>query len=338
MPFNEIIGQERWKHILSHSIKNQRLSHAYLFLGPENTGKRHAAIIFAKSLLCRDFKEDPCRKCPSCIKIQNLAHPDLLLIEPEKNIIAIETIRNTKKFVGFKPFEGDRKIIIINRADKMTKEAANSLLKTLEEPPQDTIIILLSPHSYALYPTIVSRCQKIVLNLLPPPLIKDFLIKEHSIEPEKAEQISLISGGRIGKALYLKENLDLKKRNMAQEMLFGLFSKKIDVIFKTAKDLSKEKEGLDEIFDWLSLLVRDTALLCSGADIDHIINRDIAGDIKRFSENLSSPSTYKIYEIIKSTRLLLKSNVNPQLALENMMLDISGLKRKGAMLPTWSQS
>ena len=178
MSFREIIGQEQLKKMMGLAIDRKRLSHAYLFSGPDNTGKRVASIIFAKSLLCSDFKESPCEKCSSCKKIEKLSHPDLLIVEPEpeKDIISIETIRKIKKFVGFKPFEGDKKIIIIDRVDKMKKEAANSLLKTLEEPPHDTLFILICPNIHSLYPTILSRCQRVRFHLLPSPVIKDFLI------------------------------------------------------------------------------------------------------------------------------------------------------------------
>lgn len=110
MPFKEIEGQERLKTVLYNSIKNNKLSHAYLFLGPENTGKKYATMIFAKSLLCHDFTEDPCERCVSCMKVQSLSHPDLLLIEPEKNCIKIETIKNIKRYVIFKPFEGKKRL------------------------------------------------------------------------------------------------------------------------------------------------------------------------------------------------------------------------------------
>ena len=326
MPFKEIIGQKRLKTILYNSMLHDMLSHAYLFLGPENTGKKHAAMVFAKSLLCLDFKEDPCNLCPSCKKIQNLTHPDLLIIEPEKNSIKIEAMRHVKRYVGLKPFEAKRKIVIIDRMDKATKEASNSFLKILEEPPLDTIFVLTSPAYHSLLPTIVSRCQKIMFHLLPPSLITDFLREKHSLDKKKAEQLSLLSRGRIGRALFLKDNLDLKNRERAFEIISDLSLDRLDVILKSAKSLAKEKEDMDELFEWLFLLCRDIAVLDQTADTSHVINRDRVEDLKGLAGTIPVKAVYKIYDTVKNTQLLLKRNVNTQLALENMMIDVSSLK------------
>ncbi|HUU51233.1 MAG TPA: DNA polymerase III subunit delta' [Nitrospinota bacterium] len=326
MPFKEIVGQERLKTILYNSIKNNEFSHAYLFLGPENTGKRYAAMIFAKSLLCQDFKEDPCERCVPCKKVQNLSHPDLLLIEPEKNSIKIETIKNIKKDISFKPFEGKKKIVIIDKVDKTTKEASNALLKTLEEPPKDTIFILISPNYYSLLPTIVSRCQKITFHQLSSSIIREFLIKTHSMDYQKAEWISLLSRGRIGKAILIKDNSNFKSRDKAWEIISRLSLNQMDVIFNNVKELTTEKEDLDEIFEWLFLFCRDIAVIKNRADTTYIINNDLIGDLENLSQRLSISAIHDIYAEIKNTDLLLRKNVNHRLALENMIMNIFSIR------------
>lgn len=143
---------------------------------------------------------------------------------------------------------------------------------------------------------------------------------------QKAEWISLLSRGRIGKAIPLKNNLNFKNRNKAWEIISHLSFNKMDVIFNNVKELTKEKEDLDEIFEWLFLFCRDIAVLKNGADTTYIINNDLMKDLQNVSQGLSISALHDIYVEIKNTELFLKKNVNPRLALENMIMNISCLK------------
>ena len=139
-----------------------------------------------------------------------------------------------------------------------------------------------------------------------------------------------LSRGRIGRALFLKDNLDLKNRERAFEIISDLSLDRLDVILKSAKSLAKEKEDMDELFEWLFLLCRDIAVLDQTADTSHVINRDRVEDLKGLAGTIPVKAVYKIYDTVKNTQLLLKRNVNTQLALENMMIDVSSLKAGGS--------
>jgi DNA polymerase-3 subunit delta' len=187
-------------------LKTGHISHACLFSGIEGIGKRSVAISFAKALNCQQIKEDSCNQCLSCQKIEKKTHPDLFTIGPEKNVIRIETIREFQRRIIFRPLEGKQKVVIINHAEKLNLHAANCLLKTLEEPPQDTVIILVANTTRGLIPTIVSRCQKI------------------HFTPLKKEEISL---------LLQKRNIVKNKANLVASLAQGSIKKTCDAFFKS---------------------------------------------------------------------------------------------------------
>ena len=164
--FDEIIGNEQIKGELRKSLKENKVSHSYMFVGIEGIGKQMTAKAFAQMILCINEEERGCQKCKSCIEFQSHNHPDFLYIEPDGNSIKIEQIRYLQRKIQEKPIISDRKVYIINDADKMTKEAQNCLLKTLEEPPEYALIILILSNENKLLNTIKSRCTKISFNKL----------------------------------------------------------------------------------------------------------------------------------------------------------------------------
>ncbi|MBI5788339.1 MAG: DNA polymerase III subunit delta' [Candidatus Schekmanbacteria bacterium] len=160
MGWNQIKGQNRVVKILCRALAQKRLPHAYLFYGIEGVGKKLTALHLAKVVNCRQQTEEPCGICPACHKVDKAIHPDVILIQPEEGeSIKIEQIRRLQEEIAYKPFEGYFKVWIIDQADKMTQQAANCLLKTLEEPPASSLIILLAVQEESLLPTIISRCQ-----------------------------------------------------------------------------------------------------------------------------------------------------------------------------------
>ena len=178
MSLKDIIGNEKNKELLEQIIKTNNIAHSYMFIGRESIGKLLFAKGFAKAILCLGQKK-PCNECKSCIEFDTYNNPDFDIIEPESNSIKINQIRELTKKVYEKPVVSNRKVYIINDSNYMTKEAQNSLLKTLEEPPEYVTIILVSDNENMFLPTIKSRCTKILFNKLTKDELKKILQKEY---------------------------------------------------------------------------------------------------------------------------------------------------------------
>ncbi len=192
--------QERGKRVINKAITSGRVSHAYLIYGMEGIGKKAMGLYISSALNCNSFKElsSPCLSCNSCRKIWEGTHPDTISIVPLKNIIRIDTIRDIHNKLKTHPYEANFRVILINQAEKMTQEAANALLKSLEEPIGSNVFVLTTREPEELLPTIVSRCQKLSLSPLPEEAIKEYLSEmEPSVTKELLDVVSTISGGSL---------------------------------------------------------------------------------------------------------------------------------------------
>ena len=216
MTFDRIIGHSRQKDFLRRTLANNRLAHAYLFEGPEGVGKRLTALALARAVYC--LEGNGCGDCVPCRKIDHNNHPDLQIIEPDGQKIKIEQIRELQRTLSFKPVESSRRICLIDQADKMNEAAANSLLKTLEEPSAETLIILLSARPEALLTTVLSRCQRLPFNRLPQACIESTLIEQRGFGRDEAHIIAALADGSFQLALdrdpdfYLKHRIEILKR------------------------------------------------------------------------------------------------------------------------------
>ncbi len=323
MSFKDIIGQNRTGIILQNAIRNGSVAHAYLFFGPEGVGKRFTAITFAKALNCLKEKEDSCDECDSCRKIDGANHPDVTGISPEGNYIKIEQMRRLQRTVSFRAYEGRRKVVILDGADEMTDEAANSFLKTLEEPPDETVLILICSNIHALLPTIISRCQGIRFNLLPVESIMDILIKEKGIGIEEARLAASLCKGRPGKAMDIDVETTLKNREEAFTILSDPLTEGVSSIFSRADIWTKDSDKVDDLLDHLSNLCRDIAILKCSGNRDLITNLDMIDGLRSVSERLSLSVVQSMFRMVQNTRGFLKRNANLHLAIEVMMMRIS---------------
>src|SRR5512139_1361138 len=217
MPFDAVLGQQQAIHQLRTALRSGHLAHAYLFSGIEGIGKCMAAIAFAKALNCQTHADDFCDDCAACRKTEKQLHPDIFFIEPDKNIIKIEQVRDIQKKIIFKPLEGRKKVVIIDQAEKLNLHAANCLLKTLEEPPDDTVLILVASTALPLLPTILSRCQSIRFAPLGVESLRSFL--ERRGGSENAGFIAAFAQGSIKRALVLLETAFLSRRKEIIELL-----------------------------------------------------------------------------------------------------------------------
>lgn len=296
---------------LKTSIKNDRLSHAYIFLGPSGVGKRAAALYFAKILNCGSaLSGEPCEACPSCLKINSLSHPDISVISPDKegSSIKIDDIRALIKDIYLKPFEARKKVYIIERADHMKHEAANALLKTLEEPPTDSILILIAEDLNSLFHTIVSRSQVVRFFPLKNKDIENILTEEYALDATAAHVLAQLSGGRLGEALKFREGDAFSKRSALINKLSSGAGAEMDFDGIAKEDV---RFYLDILLTWF----RDIINTKARADETLLVNIDKKDIITNEAKRLSFDYLEDVLNGIEATYLYLDQSVNQKLAM-----------------------
>lgn len=253
--FDLFVGQTQAKEILSRSITNGRMSHAYLFQGPSGVGKRRFAQLFAQRINCIVTEGESCQSCPSCKKMAAGVHPDFIAIEPDGAAIKISQIRELKKTLSYPPFESGYRIVFIAdiHITMHRREVVNSLLKTLEEPPDSTIFVLTTDESSDLLPTIISRCQVVPFYSLTQNDIQ-ISLQGQGVESAVAKKAAAAAAGSLGRAEALCQNGHLE---LVEELIRAISSLKatepgaVEIIFRTAEKMAKLK---DELSDFLELL------------------------------------------------------------------------------------
>jgi DNA polymerase III subunit delta' len=305
MSFNDILNQAKAKEILAGQIKQNKIAHAYLFLGNDGVGRKKTAMEFAKVLNCQGDEN-----CQSCRKIDKGIHPDVQLVDFEwqarfedkdlqlQKSIKIDTVRELQKRVNLKPGEGKWRVFIIEPAEKITLEAANSLLKTLEEPPAWTLMILLAKNKENLLPTIVSRAQVINFGPLDTKDIRDFLITKYGTDKEKAETLAVKAEGSLGAAVRLLESDD--------GAISGLWSRFRENSVSAGEVLSLSQSYSKNARALLNEFLND-------AKLDF---RDNPAKHKKALENIMLANN------------LLGKNVNPQMVLDNLFLKLCGFDNR----------
>lgn len=292
MIFKGIIGNTKTKEILETALKNKNILHSYLFHGEEGIGKYLIAREFAKGILCENYKDEPCENCKSCIEFNTNNHPDFLTINPDGNNIKIEQIRYMNSKILEKPVISKRKVYIINDSDKMTKEAQNSLLKTLEEPPEYAVIILICSQESNLLTTIGSRCTKIEFNSLNKEEIRKYF---GSIGQNVSDEIIELADGSISKAI--KRIPKQEKYKKLEELIEQIESiDKLDILKQ--EFIYEEK---DDIWDLLEAM-------------NNIIFKKAKEEGKLKYLNC--------VKIIESTKERLKANSNFDMCIDNLLLGI----------------
>lgn len=290
--FEKIIGNDKNKNILKKTIEQNKISHSYIFWGTEGIGKKKIASEYAKKILCIEQKENEC-KCKSCIEFDSNNNPDFQIIEPDEGKIKIEQIREMQRRVAEKPIISTKKVYIINNADTMTKEAQNCLLKTLEEPPEYIMIILICSNEDNLLSTIKSRCTRMYYEPLEIEQVKKYL-KENYNEENIEEEIIKLSQGSIGKAIQLNENKQIYKN--IEKIMTDINKKDLLEIIQLSEEIYKEKEQINQILEYMNVLSLDL----SRKDSRYI----------------------KCIEIIEETKKRLKANSNYDMCIDNLLFNM----------------
>jgi DNA polymerase-3 subunit delta' len=327
MGFEEIIGHEKQKSLLLSFLEHERMPHALLFSGQDGIGKKKTAVEFAKHILCEQGKG--CGACKACARIDRGTHPDFITLSRQEGeaSIGIDLIRGNeeKKIRGINqevyeyPYEGKKRIIIIDGAEALTREAANALLKTLEEPPPFNAFFLITASEEELPHTIRSRCSRIFFTALRQEQLKRYFTESLLIDGPLAETLSSISFGSIGAGIFWleKENLEMRKRLV--EAITGKHKSFLNVTLLSER-ITKNVAGVTIYLSFLLSLFRDIFVLNISHDSSMIINRDIRDilELERVDLRWIGESVKRIQETIR----IMRYNVNKWLIFENLLLHI----------------
>ena len=312
MRFSDVLGHDRSLSIIKAHLANSHFSGAYIFSGPEGIGKRMVAKIIAKQLNCTEQVDRPCGACSSCLKIQKEEHPDLHIIQHGQSQIKIEDIRDILRQANFRPYEGAVKVFIIDNAHKLNSEAANSLLKVLEEPPADVLIILITHKPQNIIKTVLSRCKVIKFCPLIRAQLETVLIKNYALDKATAHFLAYYAEGRLGLALRLKDTPLLQEKNKIFDS-FILSSKPLD-----RNIMGQSKEQLQVCLNILASWFRDIYLLKCGASDEEIIHLDRHSDLLKLIPKFSFKRLDDIMATLSESSLYLEKNINSKLLLHNL--------------------
>jgi DNA polymerase-3 subunit delta' len=342
MSFKKILCQDNLIRLFQGIIAKGRIAHAYMFTGPDGIGKALFAKELAKTLFCESRSElqrdesgeiESCDNCRTCLRVESGNHPDVHWIIPEKKdkFIKIERIHALQDYVALKPAEADRKVCIISNADRLKEEASNCLLKTLEEPPSDTIIILLTTSVKSLKKTIVSRCQVVRFNPLTSSAIETELASRFDVKPEVLGWASQFSCGSLGRAV---EFIETSKHERASYIIKRLSSLRLEDNFSFSKEIAEwdsypgetmeeKRSRLRSILDIFLQFYRDVLLCKIGIEDIPLYNQQGKEAIKSSCRKYSKMGIISIIEHIVTSIEYLNYNVNTNLTLENLHTKIA---------------
>jgi len=335
MSFKDILGHDREIAILKKALSNDKVAHAFLFVGPEGCGKRLTALSLAKSLNCSTLKDDFCGECPNCSDIENLSYTDVFVVEPREpeykgggvdhvsGTIKIDAVRDVQQRLAYRAVRGGKKICIVDGIDKMNRDAQNAFLKTLEEPPSDSVIILIASDNGAILQTIVSRCQRIFFGSLPQSIIVEILRQRLGVSEDTAKLIAAFSGGSVGRALSFDIEYFIEQRKKMVEILSQLSIRDAERIFNAAEEIAKGDAPVESL-EFLKMWYRDIAVLKEGRE-DIVINSDLLPALRHHAQAQNFNKLMSGFKMIHQAQvdIMPPRYANKQLTIENLLLQLT---------------
>src|SRR5215467_3019388 len=327
MGFSEIIGHGKQLDTLRSALVQGRLHHAYLFVGPEGVGKRTIALSLARAIHCSDRPGDFCDQCANCARIEASNHPDVRFIGPlpDKKEISIQQIREIEKELNFRSFSGGRKIAVIDPATLMNLSAQNALLKTLEEPPQNSILILIASNSGGLLPTLRSRCLRLSFGPLRRDLLAGFLAAKGTAA-ETVNLLSAISGGSLGTAMRIDGEDLREKRQLWSGLLSALKAGDYRAATETAEALSSNKEETSKFLEWAETWYRDLLIHTVTQDSKDIINLDLLAQIEEHCAHGDIEHLLSLLAQTAAASAQIQRNFNRRMVLEDLFFTVVGAR------------
>lgn len=322
--FSDIIGHDRVKQHLQAAIEQNKVSHAYIINGEAGAGKKLTASVFAQALQCEEKGSKPCTRCKSCIQAESGNHPDIIWVTHEKYSIGVDDIRKqVNNDIGIKPYVSPYKIYIINEADKMTEQAQNAILKTIEEPPEYGIFILLVNNINHMLSTMLSRCVRLDLKAVGEEEITEYLMDRHNVPDYMARLSAQFSQGNIGKAVRYGtsgEFMDIKEEVL--HLLKYIDDMKINEIIEAVKKLSQHKLEINDCIDFMQLWFRDVLMLKVTNDPNMLLFKDEYRFLLKQTKDSSYEQIETIIKAMDKAKIRLEANVNFDIAMELMLLTL----------------
>lgn len=321
--FKDIIGHEKIKEHLQKAIESDHVSHAYILTGETGMGRKSLANAFSMTLLCEKGKSDPCMECHACKQVMTNNHPDLIFVTHEKpGSIGVDDIRGQiNDTIMIRPYSSYYKIYIVDEAEKMTVQAQNALLKTIEEPPSYAIIMLLTTNQEAFLPTILSRCVQLKLKPQTDAVVKSYLMGSLGIKESRADIYAAFARGNLGRAIHLASSEEFQL--LYSELLHMLkHLKEMDImeLLFYIKKMKDENLDIYDCLDFMQLWYRDILMYKVTQDINLLIFREEFNTMKEMSASSAYDGIETILKAIDKARIRLDANVNMELAMELMLL------------------
>jgi len=342
MPFSSIIGHDRQIDILKRALANNALAHAYLFSGEQGIGKRLTAFALAAALNCdAPGAGGGCGVCPACRKVAGGIHPDVRIVMPESrddqllatlsskeaekasDEIKIDQIRRAQDSISLKPSEGRKKVLIVDGAETMNEASQNAFLKTLEEPPGDSLIILITSMPQSLLPTIRSRCQALVFQPLPRQILAGVIREKRGLSEADAWFAAALSRGSIGIALAMDVQGEKAERERFLALREGLAGMRADEILTLADGIAKDRDGFGRIIEIGIERLRDRLVLEETGDERLLVFAGSADRVEGPAGRFARERVLRDMELFIQSRTLLERRVSAQLVAENLFLKLA---------------
>ena len=322
--YEEIIGHEQVKEHLRLAVRENKVFHAYIFNGEDASGKNMLAAVFAKTLVCEAGGETPCNQCRSCHQFDSGSHPDVKYLERSKASIGVDDIRSqVGRDVVIRPYSSRYKVYVIDEAEKMTEEAQNALLKTIEEPPSYAVIMLLTNNVEKMYSTIRSRCVTLNLRSVDPELITRFLMEKHQVPDYRAKTCSAYSQGNVGKALQMASSERFSQMlDFVQRLVRGARDMKAFEIVQTAREMEAFQEDFSDLLDLIALWYRDILAMKTTGDKELLVFGEEYRFIRQKADLVSAAGIARVLDAVETARQRVRSNVNFHAAAEMLLLTI----------------
>ena len=323
--FKDVVGHKDIINYIRNAVREDKVSHAYILNGERGAGKKMLANLFAATLLCEKGGPDPCNECHSCRQAESGNHPDMIKVTHEKpNSISVDDIREqVNNTIMIKPYQGPYKVYIIPQADMMTPQAQNALLKTIEEPPEYAVIMLLTENADTLLPTINSRCVMLKLRNIKDTLIKKYLMETMQVPDYKADMCTAFAQGNMGRAIMLANSEHFNEiRDEAVQLLKYINEMELSEIVQAVSRITAYKLEINDYLDIIMIWYRDVLLYKATKDMDKVVFKDQIKYIKERAKRSSYEGIELIIESLEKAKARLKANVNFDLVMELLFLTI----------------
>ena len=323
--FKDVVGHNDIITYIQNSIANDQVSHAYIINGERGSGKKLLAKLFAMTLQCEEHGKDPCNLCHSCVQAQSNNHPDIIWVNhASPNLIKVQEVREqVVETVEIRPYQSPYKVYIIPQADLMNEQAQNAILKSIEEPPEYVVFLLLTDNAEKLLPTIRSRCIMLKLRNIKDELIRKYLAEKLGADEQMAAICAAYAQGNLGKAIALASSDHF---NAIQDEVLHLMNyihdMKVAEIVEAVKRSAVYKVEVEDYLDLITVWYRDVLLYKATKDIDKLVFSDQISAVKEQAKQSSYEGLELILESIEKAKARLKANVNFELTMELLFLTI----------------